>query len=297
MSTLRPSASVLRDLYEAQGLSTRAIGAKFGVSKTEVTRWMKHYDIPRRPHTFAEKVAAGVRPDADTLYRLVHERHHSYEEIAAMYKVDPSNIRLWLIAANIPTPEIWDTRRRGAVVSLPDADTLLNLYAEQGISASDIGERYDVSGDTIRRELRRLGIPVRRDGFDGGKRLICADGHEARSTYELRVDNWLHRHGIDHVVEPPIPGMPDSRADFLANGWYIEVWGVTGNDAYRERRSRKTRHYTKSGIPLISLTPWMFSTHSGHSWERRMLKVLNHATSQTSQGPKLRQATLRPFQV
>lgn len=283
MSALRPPASVLRDLYVAQGLSTRQIGSRFGVSKTQVLRWMKHYGIDRRPLSFSDRVKAGLCPDRETLYHLIQVEHRPYAEIASMYEVDERSVHFWLDRYSIPRSDIWVTRRRGDVPEMPDVSVLRRMYVDDGMSSVEIGRQFDVSGDTIRRVLESHGIDLRPSGFDGGKRFTCDDGHEVRSTYELRVDNWLHHHGVHHVVEPAIPGLPGCRADFLANGWYIEIWGVTGSERYTAQRKRKTVHYADRHLPLIGLTPWMFSSRGDHAWRRHLLKVVDHPKTQTFQ--------------
>lgn len=282
MSGRRPPSSVLSDLYETQRMSTRDIAARFGVTHTQVRRWMDRAGIACRPHAHAEKVDAGLCPPPDRLRELVHVEHLSLEKIGERYGVSGSAVRLWLIEFGIPTPAVWDTRHKGERIRLPGADVLRVLYVDNGLSTAQIGAMHNASSDTVRRALRRHGIPIRPNGFDGGKRLACDDGHLVRSTYELRVDNWLHEHGIDHVVEPDIPGLIGCRADFLAHGWFIEIWGVIGNQRYRAQRARKIEHYRAADIPLIGLSPWMFCDARRSSWERRLSSVIDHPIPQTS---------------
>ena len=40
--------AILRDLYEGEGLSQEAVGARLGVSRWTVIKWMAAYGIPTR---------------------------------------------------------------------------------------------------------------------------------------------------------------------------------------------------------------------------------------------------------
>ena len=61
----RPSRDELLDLYERQGLTLRAMGAHYGVSRMMVQRWMRALDIPRRPGPGSVR-----RYDHDAIRRL-----------------------------------------------------------------------------------------------------------------------------------------------------------------------------------------------------------------------------------
>jgi hypothetical protein len=113
---------------------------------------------------------------------------------------------------------------------------------------------YGVTDKVISRLFGEYGIQPNPNGWDGGKRHACQDGHLVRSTYEQRVDDWLYRHGIEHVYEPTLPYDRRCRSDFLANGWYIEIWGVKGNAAYYH------------DIPLIELRYNHFSVPHREKW-------------------------------
>lgn len=278
-----PLPSALADLYVTKSLSTRDIGKMYGVSKTQVLRWMKRFGIDRRPLRFEDRVKAGLCPDKETLNRLVHVENHSYAAVAEMWNVSEHLIHMWLDRYGLPRSEAWVTRRKGEIITLPDAATIERLYIDEGMSVVAIGQMYGVSDRPITTIMENAGIERRPDGWSG-KMYDCIDGHTVRSVYERRVDNWLSLHRIAHEVEPEIPGLPGSRADFLANGWYIEVWGVQSNAAYAERMQRKIAHYKVRGLPFIGLTPWMFCKTSGFSWERHVAKVHQAPTLPKSAG-------------
>lgn len=106
--------------------------------------------------------------------------------------------------------------------------------------------------------------------FSGNQKLAAIDGHIVCSSYELRVCNWLHKNNIPHEYEPC--GMfPESRikADFLANGFYIEVWGMC-TATYSYERLRKLALYEKHNLPLISISARDFKKRT---W-RQKLEIL-----------------------
>ncbi len=275
---MKPAASELRNLYWGQRLSTHTIAKQFGVSHTTVKRWLRSYQIERRPSGRGLANRGIAPPTRDDLHRLIHEEHRTYREIAACYGVDHSTIQHWLRAYGIPTPDVWQSRRGAPMPVLPGADELRSLY-EQGISLAALAARYGVAYNTIARLCKEVGIVRRPDGWDGGKRLIARDGHQVRSTYELRVDDWLFDHGISHIYEPSLPFDRRFHADFLANGWYIEIWGVIGSKRYQARQERKRTMYKNHGLPLIEIPVHAFDTAHTGLWERRLTPCLNPAAT------------------
>lgn len=83
-------------------------------------------------------------------------------------------------------------------------------------------------------------------------RLVCADGHKARSQDEVKVDDWLHAHGIPHECEPKLKGM---RPDWRVGNVYIEYWGLSGQQGYEARREEKLALYRKRRLKLVELFP------------------------------------------
>lgn len=273
---MKPSAEVLNDLYWTQRLSTRAIAKRFGVRHITVRRWLRGYNIKCRAASRGLANRGIAAPTREDLYRLVHEEFRTYREIAALYGVDPSAVRLWLIKHGISRPDTWQSRRGAPMPPLPGADELRALY-NQGKSIRAIAKHYGVSYGTIEALCNQFGIVRRPDGWNGGKRLTANDGHQVRSVYELQVDNWLTAHGIAHIYEPPLPPDRRFRADFLANGWYIEIWGVTGSKSYQARQERKRALYKEHGLPLIEIPAYAFDAAHAGLWERRLAPCLNPA--------------------
>lgn len=253
----RPSDEELRRLYVDQGLTAQAIGDRCRVEKITALRWLKAAGIERRPASGLAR--RGVTPPTrEELVDLVHVQHLGYRRIAERYGVDPTAVPHWLTKHGIERPTIWGTRRRGVELVLPDEGELTARRAA-GESLTTIAADYGVSRDTIRDLCLRLDIAYDRDGWLGGKRFTATDGHKVRSTYELRVDDWLTDHDLAHEPEPRYPFDRRYRADFLVNGVYVEVWGVMHNPAYNQRRAWKIQQCTDHGLTLIQINYGQFA--------------------------------------
>lgn len=271
---MKPDFNTIQCLYEVECLTTRQIGSQFGVSKTEVLRWLKFYNIPRRAAGRGLAYRGETEPTREDLIDFIQVQHLSFRDIASKYNVDPTAVSYWLDKYDLPHPTVWDTRRKGEHPVLPTREELEQMYSIDGMPLVNIGEHYDVSANTISRLCKKYGITVNLDGFDGGKRYECKDGHLVRSVYEQQVDDWLYDRGIAHSYDPRLPFDNRSKSDFLANGWYIEVWGVTQNKEYTERRKRKVQGYKDHNLPLIELEVHYFNKEQNQLWARRLKKVL-----------------------
>jgi len=270
----QPTRDELYAMYITEGLSCRQIATKTGFSPSGIKKWLKEYGIERRPTGGYGLLARGIEPPSrEVLYHLIHFEHKSYQEIGKIYGVDKTAISYWMKKNDIPRPVAWDTRKKGNRPILPSREELVALY-ESGLSMNAIGDIYSVSGSTIYKLSLTYQIEIRLDGWGEGKRYLCQDGHMVRSVYEQHVDDWLFAHHIDHTYEPRLPWDRRYRADFLANGWYIEVWGVTNNDAYEQRRKQKCQQYQQQNAPLIELPIYFFSQQKRKLLERRLTKCL-----------------------
>lgn len=277
---MKPDFRTLKHLYETERLTTRQIGTKFNVSKTQVLRWMKSYGIQTRDAHNGLTNRGIIAPTRDELVDLVHTQHKSYAEIAQMFSVDHTAIPYWLKKHDIPRPKLWDTRYRGLRPTLPTKEELLAVY-EYEQTTEAIGQQFHISTWKVGKLFKQYGIEARLNGWNNGSRFECQDGHQVRSTYEQKVDDWLFEHHIPHVYEPQLSFDKRSHADFLANGWYIEVWGVRNNDAYKQRRKRKTHLYQQHALPLIELEVHHFDSQRKNLWQRRLSQVLTPMISST----------------
>lgn len=255
---MKPPESELRRLYLDEALGTRAIGASYGVSKTQVLRWLQHYEVPRRPVGRGLDNRGIEPPTRDELHRMVWEEHLPYPRIAEKYGVDQSAVPHWLRKHSIPTPTIWETRRKGITPEPFNPIDVTTRYAA-GQSMTQIAAEYGVSATPLVKWMKDNGMSVRPGGWKQGKRYSCKDGHLARSVYEQRLDDWLTDHGISHDCEPRYPWDKRYRADFLVGDTFIEVWGVTGSERYERRKAHKIEQCEQHGLKLIHINHWQFA--------------------------------------
>lgn len=266
---MRTTESELRRLYVEERKTTYEIGDIYGVSRVSVTRWLRKCGIQLRPGSNGLKNRGIEEPTKGHLFELVHIQHLSYEQIASMYGVDFSAVPHWLKRHDIKLPLVWTTRRKGKQTSI-DPDEVRGMV-ESGIPLADIASHYSVSKWMISSVCDSNGIAKRPDGFNGGVRYDGPNGLKVRSTYELRVAEWLSLNAVSFIYEPRLPFNRRLRADFIANGWYIEVWGVQGSKAYTEKRERKRKAYKANQLPLIQITPRHIASGS---FSRRLEKCL-----------------------
>lgn len=104
--------------------------------------------------------------------------------------------------------------------------------------------------------LARTGVRTGR-----GTLIRARDGHLCLSMWEKGVCDFLHMHQIPHEREPRYPVDPTlnaagmRRADWLlADGTFVELWGLPNDPAYAERMATKRRLAHKLGINLLELT-------------------------------------------
>ena len=265
-----PPESELRGMYEVQRMTAKQIGEHFGVSDGLVLQWLERLGIQARPNGTG-LAARGIEPPTrEELARMIHADRLTYAQIAAQYGVDQSAVQHWLNKHGIERPPTWYDAH-----NTPENVAAMRAAYESGASLDDIGQHW---GGVTRTMVKVLfdahGVQLRPGGWKGGQRFACKDGHLVRSTYEQRVDDWLNEHGIEHAYEPSLPFSPVHKADFLANGWYIEVWGVTHNEAYQERKQRKLELYAANNAPLIEIPFHAFAKAQKGLWMRRLQQCL-----------------------
>lgn len=274
----KPTPDELNTMYAVEKMTCRQIAAKTGCSRSAIIKWLKDYGIECRPASIGLAYHGKETPTYEDLYRLVHVERKSYQEIGKIYGIDKSAIPHWMKKYGIPRPTAWDTRHKGTPRCKPSRDELLVLY-ESGLTLTAIGDLFDFSWSTIWSLCKEYGIEMRPSGWEEGKRYLCQDGHLVRSIYEQRVDNWLFAHNVAHIYEPLLPWAPPRchfKSDFLANGWYIEVWGVENNENYKRRREQKCQLYQQNNAPLVELPYYFFGSQKRAALERRLSKCLTN---------------------
>lgn len=216
---------------------------------------------------------ASQRPPEFALRFLYEEEQLPTRAIGAFYGVAHITVRRWLRFYNITCRPPHHGLETTGYATPSEAD-LRRMICEQSMPFAEIGSLYGVGGTAVSEWARKLNIPHHPAGYRG-RRYICADGHEVRSSYEQRVDDWLCACGVAHEYEPRVAFDARYRSDFLANGHYIEIWGMPSSDTgYTARRVRKTRLYHEHGLSLIELTARDFRADSRGLWKHKLTPVL-----------------------
>ena len=86
----------------------------------------------------------------------------------------------------------------------------------------------------------------------------AVDTHLLRSSDEVRIDDWFHHNGIQHEVERRVPVSNRLMyCDWYLPQWdiYVEYWGLTNEEWYREARRVRERLYRQAHLDLRSIEP------------------------------------------
>jgi len=92
-----------------------------------------------------------------------------------------------------------------------------------------------------------------------GVRCIAKSGNECNSLDEMFIDNWLFENGFDMIKEPRYPihekfnpkGL--RRADWLVSGYYIEYFGLAGDEKYDQKTIEKIELLKELNLNYIAL--------------------------------------------
>lgn len=258
----KPTRDELDTMYTVEKLTCRQIAQKLGVAASSIKNWLREYDIERRSGVGLAYYGKEI-PTREKLYHLIHVERKSYREIGEIYGIDHSAVPHWIKKYDIPKPDF-----------KPSREELSALY-ESGLPLTVIGDMFGFSFTRMWSLCREYGIEIRPSGWGEGKRYLCQDEHMVRSLYEQRVDDWLFAHNVAHIYEPKLPWHKSFKSDFLANGWYIEVWGVTNDETYNRRRKQKCQLYQQHNAPLIELPIHFFSEQKRVYLERRLSQCLS----------------------
>lgn len=199
---------------------------------------------------------AGVVPTKEILEQLYWGEWLNYEKIGERLGVDFTTIPYWLKKFDIPRRTLWETRRGPGWVD-PDPEIIAHLYEAENMSTESVGKLFKVSDTYIKSVLHKKQIPLRKSGYPNVSHYTAQDGHRVKSSLELQVDDWLSSRWIPHTYEPFIGGTR-LKADFLVGNVYVEIWGITGNQTYEEKRKRKLEAYQHHQLELLSVYPHDF---------------------------------------
>lgn len=85
---------------------------------------------------------------------------------------------------------------------------------------------------------------------------IANDGHKCNSLAERIIDDWLNENNIEHEREVFYPGSRSLRVDFIANGIWIEFFGLAGElKDYDRTMKQKFALINQHKIPFLALYP------------------------------------------
>jgi len=88
-----------------------------------------------------------------------------------------------------------------------------------------------------------------------GYMCLAKDGHECLSMGEKSIDDWLYDHEIEHEKEPEYPGESNFRGDWKVGEYFIEYWGLKGQEDYDNKILVKREIAKKHEIKLIEINP------------------------------------------
>jgi hypothetical protein len=88
-----------------------------------------------------------------------------------------------------------------------------------------------------------------------GTMCLANDGHVCRSISEKIIDDWFSKNNIQHEKEvwyPKVDGIKKSfRADWKVGEYYIEFFGLIGQEDYDNKTKDKIAYCKERGIKLI----------------------------------------------
>lgn len=246
MDELTPD--IVASLYD-QGFRYTEIAEQYNCSAP----WVRQLGLKAGVKAKTIQNKAGVEPTKELLEHLYWGEWLTYETIGERLGVDFTSIPYWLKKFGILRRTLWETRRGPGWVD-PDQQIVAHLYEAENMSTDAIGKLFKVSGTYIKAVLQRMNIPCRQSGYPNVSHYTAKDGHRVKSSLELQVDDWLFTHNIPHQYEGRI-GETNLRTDFVVGNIYIEIWGITGHQAYEEKRKRKLDAYEHNNLELLSVYP------------------------------------------
>ncbi|MHC6231742.1 hypothetical protein ACX5I6_19590 [Arthrobacter sp. MMS24-T111] len=145
-----------------------------------------------------------------------------------------------------------------------------------------------------------------------GTLMRARDGHLCFSMREKAICDFLHQFGVEHEREPLYPldellnPLQRRRGDWrLADGTFVEFWGLPNDPTYAVKMREKRELARKHGLPLIEITdpdlprlplvfaPWLrVATPGATSWVwSPMVEPVKENTKQKSSDGHGRNAT------
>ncbi len=94
-----------------------------------------------------------------------------------------------------------------------------------------------------------------------GIKCIAKSGNECNSLDEQFIDNWLFERGFNVMKEPVYPKHEKfnlfgrRRADWLVNDYYIEYFGLAGDEKYDKKTIEKINLVKELDLKFIAIFP------------------------------------------
>lgn len=138
------------------------------------------------------------------------------------------------------------------------------------------------SANTYINEFGSFKIALKEAGFKYGKIFKNKNGKLFRSSYELKLANVLDFYNIKYETEIMYKDVIQNfkklyRFDFEIiinnNKYYIELFGINGNELYEQRKNEKIKICNDNNISLIQL-------YQNDIYEKTNLEIYNNIINQ-----------------
>lgn len=159
-------AGRLAHMYRCEGLSTYRIADLTGLDRQRVTRLLRRAGVPLRPRGAGGSRPERRRDDPPDLARLLADLYVAQgltiAQVGAVLGIPARTVRDRLRRYGIRSRTRGGWQREDRLV-IP-AGPLADLYRRDGLSADEIGRKFDASRRVVLRSAHELGLPVRIGG-------------------------------------------------------------------------------------------------------------------------------------
>lgn len=167
----------LYDQYITKDRSTIDIATEFGCKRNTIQCWLLKHGIKKdfvKRNRKKKTVAAENKPprkkkyteqDIDEMVRLYCDEMMSANQISKLFHTDHNTIIRKLKRRGISTRGMIDAQYaingRQMPEELKDPELMRKLHWDDKMTCSEIGKLYGVDAGSVRRQLRRIGVPTK----------------------------------------------------------------------------------------------------------------------------------------
>jgi len=156
MERLDIDTELIIDMYVNQGMSLNKIRKIFNVHVSTLSKRLKEKNITVKPPTQASREIREKQVDIEKMVDMYVNQKIDLAEIGEKLNINKTTVHKKLKKLGVKT------RSSGEAQAIElDIVKLEDMYVNQKISTTKIGEIMGVHGNTIRRKLKILGIPRR----------------------------------------------------------------------------------------------------------------------------------------